>query len=748
MAKARILVVEDEAIIASVIAAALRKFDYEVVDTLDNGTEAVAAALEKRPDLLLMDIRIHGEMDGISVVEQVQRQADIPVIYLTAYADEPTLERAKRTKPYGYIPKPFQEIELRTTIEMALYKHGFELQLRESEARFRSLFENSQDVIYINDREGRMVEMNPAGIELFGYDREEIIGAQVDFLYMNPEDRNAFLGEVREKSRVKDHELLLRNKRGESILGLVTANIMRDKDGGASGVQGIIRDITEKRKREETLLLLQTAIDATSEAVLITDARGTIVYGNIAVETMTGYPPVEFLGMNVNQLGAKVDVPEEAQHLLWETILSGRSWAGDFVNRRKDGTVYHQRTIISPVLDDQGRVNHFVSIASDVTGEKKLEEQMLQAAKMDSLGRLASGIAHDFNNYLAIINGYSEMLLAENENGRDAENLKIILQAGKSASKLVAKILGFSRRQAPAPAVLEVNAALGELERMVRRLLGENIEFHLDLAADAGSIFMDPGQLEQMIINLVLNARDAMRKGGMLRLSSAPIQLDEEAAARHPGLSAGDYAEIRVTDSGAGMEAQVLARIFEPFFTTKPAGEGTGLGLALVFGIVHQNRGAVWAESEPGKGSAFHVLLPQSHGAAVAEPERRPAPRFEGRSALLIEDEPSIRQLLRAILESLGMEVREAGDGEQGLKIAGEMAKVDLLFSDVVLPGLSGIEVAERLRALHPQAKVILSSGQGEGYLKRAGLDLDKVHFLPKPSSRRAIADKIAEALG
>jgi two-component system cell cycle sensor histidine kinase/response regulator CckA len=747
MAKAKILIVEDEAIIASVIAGALKKFDYEVMGILDNGEAAASTTLEKKPDLILMDIRLHGDIDGITAVERIQKQVDIPVIYLTAYADEPTLERAKKTKPYGYIPKPFQEIELKTSIEMALYKHGFEMRLKESEARFRSLFENSQDTIYIADEAGRLLEVNPAGQRLFGYSYNEMVGNPPEQMYVNPDERKQFLTQIHTAGSVKDFEITLKNKEGGLINALETANLILDANKRVSGFQGIIRDITEKKKREETLLLLQTAIDSSSEAVIITDRQSKIVYVNPAVEKMTGFKLLELLGNDVRILGNETE-SEDTNRRLWETIQSGRSWAGEFVNRRKDGTLYNQRAIISPVLDDNGEINHFVSIASDVTKEKKLEEQMLQAAKMDSLGRLASGIAHDFNNYLTIINGYSEMLLAENEDGKDSENLKIILQAGKNSSKLVAKILGFSRRQAPAPAVLDVNATLTELERMVRRLVGEHIELRLDLNPNAGRVCIDPGQFEQLLINLVLNARDAMTGGGKLTLASESRTLDDAQAVKHPGLHPGNYVAIHVHDSGTGMEPPVLARIFEPFFTTKPAGEGTGLGLALVFGITGQNGGAIWAESEPGHGSTFHLLLPQATTAPSVEPERRPGRRFDGRSVLLIEDEQNIRQLLRTILESLGLKVLEAADGARGIKVAEETPSLDLLFSDVVLPGLSGIEAAERIRKLHPKVAVIFSSGQGENYLKRTGIDLAKVHFLPKPSSRKAIEEKIGEALG
>ncbi|HEX7502257.1 MAG TPA: PAS domain S-box protein [Acidobacteriota bacterium] len=584
-------------------------------------------------------------------------------------------------------------------------------------------------------------------MDLFGYKREEILGNPPDQIYADPSDRKSYLALIKNKKSLKDYELRLKAKNGQIIDGLETANAMIDKDGKIVGIQGIIRDVTEKKKREETLLLLQTAIDSSSEAVIITDREGTIVYGNPAVEAMTGYGTLESLGRNINFFGVE-ERNAVLNKELWETIQAGKSWAGEYVNQRKDGTTYYQRTIISPVLDDRGALSHFVSIASDVTKEKKLEEQVIQTAKMDSLGRLASGIAHDFNNYLTIINGYSEVLLSENEQGEISERLRIILQAGQNASKLVSKILGFSRRQAAVPTVLDVNGALKDLEKMARRLLGEKIELTLDLHADAGRILIDADQMEQALINLVINARDAMPRGGRLTLSSLSVQVDEALAVDHPGLRPGKYAAIRVRDRGLGMEAEVLERIFEPFFTTKPKGEGTGLGLALVFGIVSQNGGTVWAESEPGKGSTFHLLLPNSDAAATLGAEAAAVKRFDGRSVLLVEDEKDIRELMHDILESLGMKVHVAEDGEKAVTAAEKLKHIDLLFSDIGLPGLSGIEVANRVRKVHPKTAVIFISGHSEDYLKRVGFEQSGMHFLEKPSSRAAIVKKISEVLG
>ena len=441
-------------------------------------------------------------------------------------------------------------------------------------------------------------------------------------------------------------------------------------------------------------------------------------------------------------------IPMTAKHFSSRSKAKKASRNSNANLKNKKGEILYGLETTNTMVDNNGKTCGIQGIIRDVTMKKKLEEQMIQAAKMDSLGHLASGIAHDFNNYLTIINGYSEMLLYENEKNKNSERLGVILQAGKNASKLVAKILGFSRRQAVAPTVIDVNNTLKELERMVRRLLGEGIELKLDLHRDTGRVLIDPTQIEQVLINLVLNARDAMPGGGILTLASAPLAIDKVRATAHPGLAPGDYTTIQVRDSGQGMEPQVLARIFEPFYTTKPKGEGTGLGLASVFGIVAQNGGMVWAESEAGHGSTFHVLLPRIAGIVAAEPAPTSAQRFDGRTVLLVEDEPGIRDLMREILDSLGMRVHVAADGQQALKEAAELPHLDLLFCDVVLPGMSGVDVADGVRKLHPGTSVIFTSGHGEGYLKRLGLVLPQVHFVEKPSSRAAIVEKISEVLG
>ncbi len=496
------------------------------------------------------------------------------------------------------------------------------------------------------------------------------------------------------------------------------------------------------------MLLLQTAIDSSSEAVLVTDRNGDIVYLNPAVETMTGFSTLEILGKNVNILRSEAH-KDEQDRILWETIQAGRSWAGEFLNQRKDGTTYYQRTIISPVLDDQGAISHFVSIASDITKEKKLEEQMIQAAKMDSLGRLASGIAHDFNNYLTIINGYSEVLLFENEQGKDSERLRIILQAGMNASKLVAKILGFSRRQTAAPAILDINATLKDLEKMVRRLLGEGIECRLDPAcrrrprphrfAAAGTGPDQPGAQRPR-----RHARRRAPDPGV-----GPAARRRGAGRRASG--AGDQETTRPSAWATAARAWIprcwpgsSSRSSRPSPRARARGwDWRRCSASSARTAARSGPKASRAAARPSPCSCRKRRAPLAQSAAPGA-----EPHFDGRTVLLVEDEQDIRELMREILESLGMKVHEATDGNQAVKAAESLKRIDLLFCDVVLPGLMGVEVADRVQKLHPEAAVIFTSGHGESYLKRVGLELKKVHFVEKPSSRAVIVDKIKEALG
>jgi two-component system cell cycle sensor histidine kinase/response regulator CckA len=502
MTKAKILIVEDEAIIASVIAGALRKFGYEVIDILNTGEEAVAVALQKKPDLILMDIRLQGALDGIDAAELILEKIDIPFIYLTAYADGTTLERAKKTRPYGYIPKPFQEIELKTTIEMSLYKHVFAMQLKESEAKFRSLFENSQDVIYISDKAGNLLEMNPAGLSLFGYEREEIIGIKPDRFYADPEDCKSFLLQIKNNKSLKEYELKLKNKKGDTLYCLETTNIMFDKNGKMNGFQGIIRDITALK--------------------------------------------------------------------LAETV----------------------------------RTN--------------LEVQLLQSQKMEALGQLAGGVAHDFNNLLTGISGFAKFAFEQvSSDSAVREDLAEVLKLTKRAEALTRQLLTFSRKQTIQPILFNINRSVEEMMKMLGRLIGENIELAFVLAPDLGNVNADPSQLEQVLANLTINARDAMASGGKLTVATANIFLDQDYASANIGVLSGDYIMLAVSDTGCGMDDKIRQHLFEPFFTTKPQGKGTGLGLSTVYGIVNQLKGNIQVDSEPGQGTTFRIYLPRADAGSV-----------------------------------------------------------------------------------------------------------------------------------
>ncbi|MBN1581833.1 MAG: response regulator [Anaerolineae bacterium] len=504
------------------------------------------------------------------------------------------------------------------------------------------------------------------------------------------------------------------------------------------------------RQRTRDMERLTTAIEQSAETVVITDTEGDIVYVNPAFEHVTGYGRAEVLGRNPRILKSNHQDLAFYQEL-WATICAGQVWSGNFVNRKKDGTLYTEEATISPVKGEDGVIINYVAVKRDVTRERELEEQYYQAQKMQAIGQLTAGIAHDFNNLLTAINGFAE--LAQYELAADhplQDSLGQILDAGQRATKLISQLMAFSRRQMVEPRVLNLNAVVVEMDKILQRIIGEHIILKTILASDLGLAKVDPVQLEQIIVNLAVNARDAMPRGGHLTIETANATLDQDYAAKHLEVVPGEYVLLAVSDSGIGMSKEIKSRIFEPFFTTKEMGEGTGLGLATVFGIVKQSGGHITVYSELGVGTTFKIYLPVADTAATSlpAPQARRATHYGTETILLVEDDELVRRLAQRTLQAKGYTILEACSGDEALSLAGQhQGKIDLLLTDVVMPHMSGRELAEKLRTLYPQVKVLFMSGYTDDTMVRYGIQTAKIEFLNKPFLLNALTSKVREVL-
>jgi len=504
------------------------------------------------------------------------------------------------------------------------------------------------------------------------------------------------------------------------------------------------------RHRAESLLMLQAAaLDAAADAMAIADRAGSLVWVNPAFTRLTGYSKSDALGKNPRNLvkSGVQDAPFYDQ--MWATLLDGRVWRGELTNRRKDGSLYVEDMTITPVTS-AGEITHFVALKRDLTETRKLESQFLQAQKMEMVGRLAGGIAHDFNNLLTVINGTAELALMDlapqHPVRADFERIK---ESGARAAALTRQLLAFSRKQIARREPVDLGQLLINFRGMLQRLIGEDI--HLMVTADTplATVTADPSQLEQVVLNLVVNARDAMPRGGQLSLEVTNVYLDDAFAAGHRGVTPGQHVMLAVSDTGTGMSPQTMARLFEPFFTTKEAGKGTGLGLATVYGIVHQSGGTVWAESELGKGSTFRIYLP---AAAIVEVQsdsaEAPPPMSGHETILLVEDEDAVRDLTTRILQSAGYTVLAARDGASAFeRLQTGGADVELVVTDVVLPGMGGRELAERVQQLRPDVPVLYTSGHTDDTVLAHGVGQNQVHFIPKPYTVSALTNKIRDVL-
>jgi len=521
----------------------------------------------------------------------------------------------------------------------------------------------------------------------------------------------------------------------------------------ALGIMAALEKFQKERQRqssEEMLGKLRRTVEQLPDLVMITDASGVLEYVNPAFETLTGYTWDEVIGQTLGILKSEQQAGELYEKM-WNTVLSGNAFHGIVTNRKKDGENFILEKAITPLRNATGQITHFISTGRDITGQRQLESQLQQAQKMDAIGRLAGGVAHDFNNLLMVISAYSELMLdslaAEHPLRR---NVGEIVTASRRAADLTRQLLAFGRKQMQSLQVLDLNRVIGEISRMLPRLLGEDIQFLFVPSQDLDKVKADQVQVEQIVMNLAANARDAMPHGGKLTVETANIHLDETYLQQHTMVPVGDYVLLTVTDTGDGIAREHLPHIFEPFDTTKEEGKGTGLGLATVYGIVKQSGGFVWVYSEPGLGTTFKIYLPRVQHATdqvQAAPVSESSPHG-WETVLLVEDEAAVRESTREFLIRSGYTLVEAANGEEALRVSRDYCgPIHLLISDVVMPKMSGPRLAEQLSAERPNMRVVFVSGYAESTILQHGKIEVTARFLAKPFCLSALATKIREVL-
>ena len=506
----------------------------------------------------------------------------------------------------------------------------------------------------------------------------------------------------------------------------------------------------ERKRLESEMRKLNRAVLQSPVSIIITNKKGDIEYVNDQFTNTTGYNFNEVIGKNPRILQSGNNSKKEFQNL-WLTISSGKQWHGIFQNQKKNKEIYWEQATISPIKNPKGEITHYIGFQEDITERRELEEQLRQSQKMETIGQLAGGIAHDFNNLLTVIMGYSDFILANLDQADPLkEEILEIARAGKRATDLTRHLLAFSRKQVLDIQTININFILSNLEKMLRRIIGENIHLTFIMTDNLYNVEADTGQMEQVLVNLVINARDAMPLGGKLTIETKNINLDESYTKLHLNVKPGKYVKIKISDNGIGMSNNIKERIFEPFFTTKEKGKGTGLGLAMVYGIITQLHGHIDIHSTVNKGTTFEFYIPKTDAEVAQETERKKDENvLHGTETILvIEDEDSLRNLAKRILEKSGYKVITASDGEQGFHIFKKNKEhIDLIITDILMPELNGIDMIDKIKKSYPNLPVIFMSGYTENALLQYNLKELQSKFIPKPFTPQMLAKKVSEIL-
>ena len=627
--------------------------------------------------------------------------------------------------------------------------------LRREQELFNCLTRTIPDYIYFKDRQSGFVRINESMSRFFGlHDPAEAVG-KTDFDFFTEEHARQAYADEQQTMETGEPIIGLEEKEtwpaGRVTWSSTTKVPLRDAEGKIIGLVGISRDITARKRAEESHAMLATAVEQAVENIVITDLQGTIQYVNPAFEKTSGYTCGEALGQNPRILkSGKQDAGFYRK--MWEVLKRGEIWNGHFINKRKDGSLYEEEATISPIRDADGKIINYVAVKRDVTHELQLEAQYRQSQKMEAFGQLAGGVAHDFNNILAVIQLQAGLL--KSEQSLSGEHLDFAREIEKSAQRgadLTRQLLLFSRKQTLQPKNLDLKGLVENIAKMLRRTLGEDFELQMKFAQEPLRIHADPGMVDQILLNLTVNARDAMPEGGQIIIETSAVEFDEVTAMQTAQARPGMFVCLSVSDTGCGIPPEILPQIFEPFFTTKDVGKGTGLGLATVFGIVQQHNGWIHVYSEVNRGTTFRVYLPRQTKTSDTEFLWSPPASIHGgkETILLVEDEFPVRSATCIALTRLGYRVLEASQGDEALAIWQQHRdEIRLLLTDLVMPGgMNGKELAAQLLQENPKLEVIYTSGYSADV---AGKDLvleEGVNFLAKPFETHKLAQTIRKSL-
>ena len=606
-----------------------------------------------------------------------------------------------------------------------------------------AIVESSDDAIIGNTLDGTITSWNPAAVRIYGYSATEAIGRSIEMLVPDAlrGDVPGILAQVQAGDRVEQYETGRARKDGKVIDVWLTISGVKDASGAIVGASTIARDINERLRGVEALHRSEDSYRALFERHpapmwLYDLATLRFLRVNEAAIASYGYSREEFLSMTID----KILGPED------ETALREGREASVLRHRRKNGT-FVEVLVSSDAIEFEGRQAGLV-LAQDMTAQRGLEEQLRQGQKMEAIGRLAGGIAHDFNNLLLVIRGYSAILLSQLRDEELRDSAQQIDSAAERAGEFTRQLLAFSRQQVLRPEATDLNAVVAETLTLLQRSIGGNVQIESDLEPGIGTVLVDRGQIAQAVMNLALNARDAMNEGGgTLRIRTASVELDGSSLHGHDEVTPGSYVVLQITDSGTGMDKETQSRVFDPFFTTKD--EGTGLGLATVYGLVKQSGGHIWFYSEAAMGTTFKLYFPTTTAYVNPRTEARDLTSFSGNETiLLVDDTEVVRSLVTRTLESYGYTVLVAGSGAKAIEIAEQAdAPIDLLMTDVVMPRMNGRELADRLVAMRSNLRVLFTSGYPSDTVLRHGIAEARTAFIEKPYLPDDLARKVRETL-